>query len=141
MKVEQLNINRNISAIEDKKSAQKSSFNDSFNQANKFKSKEEIELYIRKIKSIGSKVIATQNYNDVVNYKRAIKLYLKSVVDYMYSLNQNSSFWDGNYFKTVKIIDEKLDGITKDLLYDQRDNIDLATKIDEINGLLIDMYV
>ena len=141
MKVEQLNINRNISAIEDKKSAQKSSFNDSFNQANKFKSKEEIELYIRKIKSIGSKVIATQNYNDVVNYKKAIKLYLKSVIDYMYNLNQDSSFWDGNYLKTVKIIDEKLEVITRDLLCDQRDNIDLTTKIDEINGLLIDMYL
>lgn len=141
MKVEKLNINRNINTVESKVNGYKSDFNDSFNQANKFKSKEEIESYIKDIKLIGDKIVATQNYNDVVNYKRAIKLYLKSVVDYMYSLNQNSSFWDGNYFKTVKIIDEKLDGITKDLLYDQRDNIDLATKIDEINGLLIDMYV
>lgn len=141
MKVEKLNINRNINTIENKANAQKSSFNDNFNQANKFKSKEEIELYIKEIKSIGNKVVATQNYNDVVNYKKVIKLYLKSVMDYMYSLNQDSSFWDGNYFKTVKIIDEKLDGITKDLLYDQKDNIDLATKIDEINGLLIDMYL
>lgn len=141
MKVEQLNINRNINNIENKVSAQKSSFNDSFNQANKFKSKEEIELYIKEIKSIGNKLVATQNYNDVVNYKKVIKQYLKSVVDYMYSLNQDSSFWNGNYFKTVKIVDEKLDGITKKLLYDQKDNIDLATKIDEINGLLIDMYL
>ena len=141
MKVEQLSLNRNINTIENKGIKQKSSFNDSFNQANIFKSKEEIESYIREIKLIGDRVVATQNYNDVLNYKKVIKSYLRSVVDYMYSLNQESSFWDGNYFKTVKIVDEKLEGITKELLYDQKDNIDLATKIDEINGLLIDMYL
>jgi len=141
MKVEQVGINRNINTIENRGNKQKSSFNDSFNLENRFKSKEEIESYMKEIKSIGEKVVATQNYSDVVNYKRAIKLYLKSVVDYMYSLNQDSSFWDGNYFKTVKIVDEKLDSITKELLYDQKDNIDLATKIDEINGLLVDMYL
>ena len=141
MKVEQLSLNRNINTIENKGIKQKSSFNDSFNQANIFKSKEEIESYIREIKLIGDRVVATQNYNDVLNYKKVIKSYLRSVVDYMYSLNQESSFWDGNHFKTVKIVDEKLEGITKELLYDQKDNIDLATKIDEINGLLIDMYL
>lgn len=141
MKVEQVGINRNINTIENRGNKQKSSFNDSFNMENRFKSKEEIESYMKEIKSIGEKVVATQNYSDVVNYKRAIKLYLKSVVDYMYSLNQDSSFWDGNYFKTVKIVDEKLESITKELLYEQKDNIDLATKIDEINGLLVDMYL
>lgn len=141
MKVEQVGINRNINTIENRGNKQKSSFNDSFNLENRFKSKEEIELYMKEIKSIGEKVVANQNYSDVVNYKRAIKSYLKSVVDYMYSLNQDSSFWDGNYFKTVKIVDEKLESITKELLYDQKDNIDLATKIDEINGLLVDMYL
>ncbi|MCC3862822.1 YaaR family protein [Terrisporobacter petrolearius] len=141
MKVEQVGINRNINTIENRGNKQKSSFNDSFNLENRFKSKEEIELYMKEIKSIGEKVVANQNYSDVVNYKRAIKSYLKSVVDYMYSLNQDSSFWDGNYFKTVRIVDEKLESITKELLYDQKDNIDLATKIDEINGLLVDMYL
>ncbi|MEW9080653.1 YaaR family protein [Terrisporobacter glycolicus] len=141
MKVEHVGINRNINTIENRGNKQKSSFNDSFNLANRFKSKEEIESYIKEIKSIGEKVVANQNYSDVVNYKKAIKSYLKSVVDYMYSLNQDSSFWDGNYFKTVKIVDEKLEGITKELLYDQKDNINLATKIDEINGLLVDMYL
>lgn len=141
MKVEQISINRNINTIENKVNKQKSNFNDNLNLASRFKSKEEIELYMKEIKSIGKRVVATKGYSDVVNYKKAIKSYLKSVVDYMYSLNQDSSFWDGNYFKTVKIVDEKLDSITKELIYDQRDNIDLATKIDEINGLLIDMYL
>ncbi|MPM75269.1 hypothetical protein SDC9_122261 [bioreactor metagenome] len=141
MKVEQVGINRNINTIENRGNKQKSSFNDSFNMANRFKSKEEIELYIKEIKSIGEKVVATQSYSDVINYKKAIKSYLKSVVDYIYSLNQNSSFWDGNYYKTVKVVDEKLESLTKELLYEEKENIDLATKIDEINGLLIDMYL
>ena len=79
MKVEQLSLNRNINTIENKGIKQKSSFNDSFNQANIFKSKEEIESYIREIKLIGDRVVATQNYNDVLNYKKVIKSYLRSV--------------------------------------------------------------
>lgn len=141
MKVEQRVINRSINNMESKVNTSKSNFDDSFNQANRYKSKEEIELYIKDIKSMGEKIVVTQNYCDVVNYKKMIKSYLKSVMDYMYSLNSNTSFWDSNYFKTVKVVDEKLESITRELIYEQKDNIDMAMKIDEINGLLIDLYL
>lgn len=141
MKVEQRTINRSMNNVESKVSTFKSNFDDSFNQANRYKSKEEIEMYIKDIKSIGEKIIVTQNYCDVVNYKKVIKSYLKSVMDYMYSLNNNTSFWESSYFKTVKIVDEKIESITRELIYEQKDNIDMAMKIDEINGLLIDLYL
>lgn len=128
-------------SIESKQNKEKADFSQSFNQANKFKTKEELDLYIKEIKTIGQKIVATQNYSDVVQYKKVIKGYLKSIVDYMYSVNKNSSFWDGNYFTTVRTVNEKLEDMTRELMYEQKENIDLAAKIDEINGLLVDIYM
>lgn len=140
MKVRSVGVGTGIS-IEKKSNKSKLDFSESFNQENRFKTKGELDLYIKEIKEIGEKLIATQSYNDVIKYKSAIKGYLKSVVDYVYSLNKNTSFWDGNYFTTVKMVNEKLDEMTRELMYEQKQNIDMASKIDEINGLLLDIYI
>lgn len=140
MKVTNIGLNMSPN-IENKLNKNKTDFNESFDQAHRFKSKEELDTYIKEIKSIGEKIIVTQNHNDVLQYKKVIKGYLKSVVDYMYSINKNTSFWDGNYFTTVNTINEKLEEMTRELIYEQKESIDLASKIEEINGLLIDIYM
>lgn len=140
MKVGNIGLNPGIN-IESKNNKSKLDFSDSFNQTNKSKTKEELELYIKEIKSTGDKLAVTQNYTDVVKYKQAIKSYLKSIVDYVYTLNKKDSFWDANYFTTVNTVNEKLEEITKELIYEQKSNIDVAAKIDDINGLLIDIYM
>jgi uncharacterized protein YaaR (DUF327 family) len=140
MKVRNIGLNTTLS-IESKNSKSKLDFSDSFNQTNRSKTKEELEAYIKEIKTTGERLAVTQNYTDVIKYKQVIKGYLKSIVDYVYDLNKNDSFWDRNYFTTVKTVNEKLEEITKELIYEQKENIDVAAKIDEINGLLIDIYM
>ena len=140
MKVGNISHNINIS-IENKGSKEKVNFNETLNLANKSKTKEEIDQQMVQIKKIGEKLVATKSYGDVVKYKKLIKEYLKSVVDYTYDLNKNTSFWDRNYFTTVKTINEKLENMTRDLLYEEKENINIASQIDEINGLLLDIYM
>lgn len=140
MKVRNIGLNPGLN-IESKNNKNKLDFSDSFNQTNRSKTKEELELYIKEIKKTGERLVVTQNYTDVVKYKQVIKGYLKSIVDYVYSLNKKDSFWDTNYFTTVNTVNEKLEEITKELIYEQKNNIDVAAKIDEINGLLIDIYM
>lgn len=140
MKVGNIGLGSNLN-IESKSEKSKLDFNDSFNQANRAKTKEELDEYIKEIKKIGQRLVSTQDYTDVIKYKQVIKGYLKSIVDYVYTLNKKDSFWDTNYFTTVKTVNEKLEQITKSLIYEQKENIDVAAQIDEINGLLIDIYV
>lgn len=140
MKVRNIGLNTRLS-IESNNSKSKLDFSDSFNQTNRSKTKEELEAYIKEIKTTGERLAVTQNYTDVIKYKQVIKGYLKSIVDYVYDLNKNDSFWDKNYLTTVKTVNEKLEKITKELIYEQKENIDVAAKIDEINGLLIDIYM
>ena len=140
MKVRNIGLNKSIN-IESKGKKEKLDFEENFNQRNRLKNKEELEVYMKEIKNIGEKLVVTKNYSDIIDYKKAIKNYLKSAVDYVYSLNKDNSFWDRNYFTTVRTINEKLEAITRELIYEQKENINIASKIDEINGLLVDIYM
>ncbi len=125
-------LNKNISNNND--------FSGALNNAYKSKTKDELEDYVNQIKKIGNRLIITQNYIDVMAYKNVIKDYLKSVVEYMYSINKNASFWDTQYFTTVDTINNKLEELTKEIVYGQKENIDVAATIDNIQGLLVDIY-
>jgi hypothetical protein len=140
MRVGNVDVNRNLK-LESRTNISKSDFSESLNLANKPKTKEELELQMKEIKETGEKLVVTKSYEDVLKYKKLIKNYLKSVVDYIYDINKNSSFWDRSYFTTVKSINEKLEDITRELIYEEQENINIASKIDEINGLLVDIYV
>lgn len=117
------------------------SFNDSFSQINKVKTKEEVDTYIKQIKEIGKQLVSTKGYSDVIRYKQAIQKYLKSVVDYTYEIDKKDSFWSNHYFKTVNVVNEKLENLSRNFFNDEKENIDIASKIDDINGLLIDLYL
>lgn len=141
MKISDFKIVQETANIDTRKIKQGISFSESFNQVNKLKTKEEVDKYLNQIKEIGKKLIHTKGYTDVINYKQVIQKYLKSVVDYAYEIDKKDSFWNKNYFRTVNVVNEKLESITRDFFNDEKENIDMASKIDEINGLLIDLYL
>lgn len=92
------------------------------------------------IKKKGNRLVITKCYADVVAYKKIIKEYLESVLDYMYRVKQDISFWQTQYFITVEIIDSKLEELTQMLLSDEKENLSIASTIDEISGLIVDIY-
>ena len=92
------------------------------------------------IKKKGNRLSITKCYADVRSYKNMIKEYLESVLNYMYNVKKDISFWQTQYFITVDVIDTKLEELTEALLENQGENIDVASTIDEISGLIVDIY-
>ena len=127
--------------MDTQKISKKNEFSSTFDETYKQSQKQEIDVYINRIKNIGTQIISTQNYSDVVNYKKVIKEYLKEIVDYTYSLNKNTSFWESQYYTTVETINSKLEELTKNVLSEQKYNIDIASSIEGIQGLIIDIYI
>lgn len=127
--------------MDTQKISKKNEFSGTFDDTYKQSQKQEIDVYIDRIKNIGTQIISTQNYSDVVNYKKVIKEYLKEIVDYTYSLNKNTSFWESQYYTTVETINLKLEELTKSVLSEQKYNIDIASSIEGIQGLIIDIYI
>ncbi|NSA85833.1 uncharacterized protein YaaR (DUF327 family) [Clostridium beijerinckii] len=73
-------------------------------------------------------------------YKKMIKEYLESILKFMYETKKDISFWQTQYFVTVDTVDGKLEELTKALLSDEKDNINIASTIDEIQGMIVDIY-
>ncbi|MGV3024135.1 YaaR family protein [Clostridium thermobutyricum] len=122
------------------KISNKKDFSQSFNQARDRKSGEQLKKMISDIKKKGNRLVITKTYADVRAYKRMIKEYLESVLQYMYENKKDISFWQTQYFITVETIDNKLEELTNNLLGNEMENINIASTIDEIQGLVVDIY-
>ena len=139
MKVQGIKVNRNIE-LKEKNISNKGDFSDNLMKSYKSATKEELESYIKEIKKRGNRLVITKTYADVKNYKDTIKDYLNTVVDYTYTLNKNISFWESQYYSTVETINEKLESLTQALLKEEKENLDISATIDNIQGLLVDIY-
>ena len=139
MEIRSIQPSRNI-GVKDKTVSARSDFSESFMKSYKSATKEELESYIKDIKKKGNKLILSKSYIDVKNYKSTIKNYLKAVVDYTYILNKNIGFWENQYYSTVETINEQLESLTNELLSEEKENLDISSTIDTIQGLLIVIY-
>ena len=118
----------------------KKSFSQSFGREKERKSQEQLKRMCDDIKKRGNRLVLTKTYADVRMYKKMIKEYLESVLQYMYDTKKDISFWQTQYFVTVDTVDAKLEELTTALLGEEQENIDVASTIDEIQGLIVDIY-
>lgn len=118
----------------------KGDFSQSFNRERQRKNEEELKKMIDDIKKRGNRLIITKMYADVASYKKMIKEYLESILKYMYDTKKDISFWQTQYFITVETIDSRLEELTNSLLGDEKENLNIAATIDEIQGLIVDIY-
>ena len=133
-------VRRGSVTPERKSVSEKKDFSQSFNKERQRKSEEQLKKLVDDIKKRGNKLILTKTYVDVVMYKKMIKEYLESVLKYMYETKKDISFWQTQYFVTVDSVDGKLEELTQAVLGDQKENINIAATIDEIQGMIVDMY-
>lgn len=118
----------------------KKDFSQSFNSQMEKKSEQELKNMFDNIKKKGNRLSITKCYTDVRSYKKMIQEYLESVLRYMYNVKKDISFWQTQYFITVDTIDRKLEELTELLMSEQKENLNVAATIDDISGLLVDIY-
>ena len=87
-----------------------------------------------------SDVISSEN---ILAYKKSIKAFVEYVLDRAYKV-ENIVTGGLNPAKKkvwviVKVINEKLDKLIADLMYNQLKKIDILKRIDEIKGLIVDL--
>lgn len=134
-------VGRTTSVPAEKKSITvKKDFSQSFNSQMEKRSEQQLKEMFDNIKKKGNRLAITKCYSDVKSYKKMIKDYLESVLNYMYKVKKDISFWQTQYFITVETIDQKLEELTQMLVSDQKENLGVAATIDDIAGLLVDIY-
>lgn len=134
-------LRKGTSIISDRKKVeQKKDFSKSFSFARDKKNQEDLKRSIDEIKKRGNRLVITKCYGDVKIYKNLIKEYLEDILAFMYNVKKDISFWQTQYFITVDTIDSKLEELTEALLAEEKENLNIAATIDEIQGLIVDIY-
>ena len=125
---------------EKKQISSKNEFSQNFSFAREKQNQEQLQEMMDAIKKKGNRLVVTKSYSDVRAYKDSIREYLKSVLAYMYDIKKDISFWQTQYFITVDTVDAKLEELTNMILKDEKDNLSIAGTVDEIAGLIVDIY-
>lgn len=79
---------------------------------------------------------------NIKSYKEAVKGFLALVVKKTYSLEENLSginILKRKRLTLITVIDQKLDKLAAGIMVNQKDQLELLRKIDEIQGLLVDL--
>ncbi|MBN2551566.1 MAG: DUF327 family protein [Spirochaetales bacterium] len=103
---------------------------------------ENLEQLLDDVHQTGEMLIESQSLESVKRYRRAVRAFLDYVVANMLSVEEQTS--GGNIlrrkrFTQVKIIDSKLERLVGSVLQNQGRQLDLLEKINEIQGLLVDL--
>lgn len=114
-------------------------FSDVFDMANKNQSQQELMEMLKDIETLGGRLVKSQIFEDATRYRNKIKDYLSFIIKNTYLVKRDSASFSFSLHTRVEVVNEKLDELTKDLLSQQKDAIDIAHKIDVIQGLLVNV--
>jgi uncharacterized protein len=101
-----------------------------------------LEVLLDDVHSAGDALKERPLPDNIVAYKNAVRSFVKYVVDRAFAVTESTS--GGNILKRkkftqVQVIDEKLEQLAAGILSNQKSQLSLLGKIEEINGLLVDL--
>jgi len=105
---------------------------------------EKIKILADKILSQGKKLEKKADIRDLKVYKQLISEFLDEAVSHSHSFTKKS-FLDrrGRHrvYATIKKINEELIELTNQVLKSEQNNIEILKKLDDIRGLILDLFL
>lgn len=99
----------------------------------------EFNAKIKKIKKLGEEIKEKPTLEKIKVYKENIKEYLTYVIKYYHKLSLDYGNSQQLLIR-VEIINKEIETLTSRFIEQQRATLEIASKIDEILGLLVDLY-
>ena len=102
----------------------------------------EAEELLEDVTALGDALVAAPTIENVRRYREGIRHFMKYLVDHVLAVEERTS--GANILKRkkyllIKTVDEKLESLARDFLSSQKPSIELAGRVNEINGLLVDL--
>lgn len=103
---------------------------------------EKLGNMMQEITDQGEKIAKHMDIRDMKKYRELVKGFLNEVVNRSHKFSREN-FLDrrGRHrvYGIVKMVDENLDNLAKELVKDEKDHIAIVGTIDDIRGLLLDV--
>ena len=104
---------------------------------------ERLNLMMQEITMQGNKIAKRMDVRDMKRYRSMIKEFMNEVVSRSHSFSREN-FLDrrGRHrvYGIIRLVDETLDALAKELVKDEKDHMSILNKFGEIRGLLLDIY-
>ena len=95
---------------------------------------------LKKINKLGEELKEKPGPEKIKEYKSRIKEYLSFVLKHYYKLTPNYGRYSAQLLIRVEVINRKIEELTAEFIRQQKGAIDIIGRIDEIAGLLVDLY-
>lgn len=127
-----------------KKGVNRTKFSEQLKRSDELTVKERLNNLLERIDKQADRLSKNITIKEVLAYKGLISEFLKESVDAMVKFSK-SSFLDNRgrhrVYGIIKRVDEELEGLTKDVLSKEKDNIKILKRLDDIRGLIVDIYL
>ena len=104
--------------------------------------KEKLSSLMKDIEEQGNKLAKHMDIRDMKRYRSLVKEFMNEVTAHSHEFSREN-FLDrrGRHrvYGIVKEVDKSLDDLAQELLKDEKDNIAILNKIDDIRGMLLDI--
>lgn len=91
----------------------------------------------------GNKLAKKRDVRDMKKYRGLIKEFMNEIINRSHSFSREN-FLDrkGRHrvYGIIRLVDENLDELAKELMKDEQDHLAILAKIGEIRGLLLDIF-
>lgn len=102
-----------------------------------------LNLMMEDIVAQGEKIKKKMDIRDMRRYRQLIKEFMNEIVNRSHKFSREN-FLDrrGRHrvYGIIKLIDTNLDELASELIKDEKDSIYILEKIDEIRGLILDIF-
>lgn len=103
---------------------------------------EGLEALLDEIHTLGERLAESPTFERVAAYKQAVKGFLSFVVRNSFSVEEHESranILNRKRYTLITVIDTKLDQLAAGVLLNQRNQLELLGRVNEIQGLLVDL--
>ncbi len=102
-----------------------------------------LNLMMQEITMQGDKLTKHMDVVDMRRYRSLIKEFMNEIVNRSHKFSREN-FLDrrGRHrvYGIIRLVDEKLDELARELVSDECDKLDILARVDEIRGLLLDIF-
>ncbi|SJZ75960.1 YaaR family protein [Selenihalanaerobacter shriftii] len=127
----------------EKVEGRKSEFLDTLQEINDKKIKAKLDELLTLIDEQGETLSKKRTYKELIRYKKMVQKFVKEAVEQMYKVKEEySSYGSGNHkvYTLVDKVDKSLEELTELILNKQATQLEILDRLDEVRGMLVDIY-
>lgn len=133
-----------INEVNNKTDVNKIKFSQSLRLMEGLNKRERLDLLLKQIDKQAEKLSKKIDVGELIAYKKLVSQFMKETLESMVKFSKNG-FLDkrGRHkiYAIIKKVDKELEKLTEDVLKKEKNNLNILKRLDDIRGLLLDIYL